>query len=142
MNPENSKPYPENPDPNSLDIEKKADEFEEFMKSPNLSDSIKEKVAESSIEGGADITKMKPGDALKIMTKSREYTLQKTDTGFTISGHPEFCPTPTEAVINGSTWGHGGSIKIDFVGRGMCLEYTIAGKLFYTSTIQDIQDVK
>jgi hypothetical protein len=44
-----------------------------------------------------------------------------------LSGHPEFCPTPTEARIHGSTWG-GSMLKTKFLGRGMSLEFARPGR--------------
>ena len=39
-----------------------------------------------------------------------------------ISGHPEFCPEPVQVAIAGSTWG-GSMLKLQYVGRGMHLEF-------------------
>jgi hypothetical protein len=60
---------------------------------------------------------------LSIETRSRVYEVVILGDGAAlISGHPEFCPEPTEVQIQGSTWG-GSMLKAQFVGRGMRLEY-------------------
>jgi len=66
---------------------------------------------------------LSPGSALSIQTKNRVYEMVILGDGAAlISGHPEFCPEPTEVQIQGSTWG-GSMLKTKFLGRGMHLEF-------------------
>lgn len=66
---------------------------------------------------------LKPGSLTLIETKNRVYELRRRQDGkFTIKGHPTYCPDETLCVINGSTWG-GSAIRVDWIGRGMCLEF-------------------
>jgi len=56
-----------------------------------------------------------------------------------ISGHPEFCPDPSEVWINGSTWG-GSMLKMNYVGHGMHLEFVHpVYRTILTSRIVDIR---
>ena len=56
-----------------------------------------------------------------------------------ISGHPEFCPEPTEVQVHGSTWG-GAMIMTNYLGRGMCLEFEHPQhQVIITSRIEDIR---
>jgi hypothetical protein len=60
---------------------------------------------------------------LEIRTVHRCYTavlLGKREA--LLSGHPEYCPQPVLVEIAGSTWG-GSMLKLDFVGRGMHMEF-------------------
>ena len=60
---------------------------------------------------------------LLIQTRSRVYTIVVLGgRQVLISGHPEFCPEPTEVVVSGSTWG-GSMFWSGFIGRGMFLEF-------------------
>ena len=80
--------------------------------------------AQSEIEGGAWIKKIPIGISLAVETEHHVYEINKTGDGeFLISGHPEHCPKPERCRINGSTWG-GSTLKMDFIGRNMFLEYT------------------
>jgi len=58
-----------------------------------------------------------------------------------ISGHPEFCPEPVQVAIAGSTWG-GSMLKLQYVGRGMHLEFRHPhyATPIVTSPIQEIRD--
>jgi hypothetical protein len=58
-----------------------------------------------------------------------------------ISGHPEFCPDPVHVAIAGSTWG-GSMLKLQYVGRGMHLEFHHPeyATPIITSAIQEIRD--
>jgi hypothetical protein len=58
-----------------------------------------------------------------------------------LSGHPEFCPQPVQVAIAGSTWG-GSMLKLQYVGRGMHLEFRHPqyATPIITSPIQEIRD--
>jgi len=58
-----------------------------------------------------------------------------------LSGHPEFCPKPVQVAIAGSTWG-GSMLKLQYVGRGMHLEFRhpLYPTPIITSPIQEIRD--
>ena len=79
--------------------------------------------AQSEIEGGAWTKKIPVGISLAVETEQHVYEIKKTGDGeFLISGHPEHCSRPVACRINGSTWG-GSTLKMDFIGRNMFLEF-------------------
>jgi|SRR5580700_516900 hypothetical protein len=77
-----------------------------FEPSPHLGDSVNHNIIRSEIEGGVYLRDLAPGSALSIQTRNRVYKMVVLGDGAAmLSGHPEFCPEPTEVQIHGSTWG-------------------------------------
>lgn len=100
-----------------------------------------ENIIKSEVLGGIFLEKILVGKVLRIKTQKREYLLEHREDGFYLSGHPEYCPTPTLVKPHGSTWG-GSAIKTGYIGRGMDFEYGIPGKgMFKTSEIVDVEIV-
>lgn len=98
-------------------------------------------IQQSEIEGGAHLDRLAPGKTLAIRTRNRTYLLAKTETGYTIVGHPKFCPEPTVCSPHGSTWG-GSMLKPHFVGRGMFFEFQLeAWGTVLTSEVQDVEEL-
>jgi hypothetical protein len=113
-----------------------------FMPHPNLSDEVNGGIVQSEIEGGVFLKDLPPSTVLEIQTMHHRYTavlLWGSDA--LISGHPEFCPHPVQVAIAGSTWG-GSMLKLQFVGRGMHLEFHHPEypTPIVTSQIQEIRD--
>jgi len=111
-----------------------------FTPSPHLGDSVNGNIIRSEIEGGVYLKDLAPGSALSIQTKNRVYKIVFLGDGAAmISGHPEFCPEPTEVQIHGSTWG-GPMIMSKYLGRGMHLEFAHPlHQVVVTSRIVDIR---
>jgi len=111
-----------------------------FEANPHFSDAVNRNIIQSEIEGGVYLKDLPPGSALSIQTRSRVYEMVVLGDGAALlSGHPEFCPEPTEVQIQGSTWG-GSMLKAQFVGRGMHLEYMHPSlRRTITSRILDIR---
>ena len=87
-----------------------------FEANPHFSDAVNGNIIRSEIEGGVYLKDLPPGSALSIETSSRVYEMVVLSDGAALlSGHPEFCPEPTEVRIQGSTWG-GSMLKANFVG--------------------------
>jgi|SRR5450759_3483089 hypothetical protein len=107
---------------------------------PHFSDSVNRNIIRSEIEGGVYLRDLSPGSVLSIQTMNRVYEMVVLGDGAAlISGHPEFCPEPTEVQIQGSTWG-GSMLKMRFVGRGMHLEFEHSlHRRIITSRIVDIR---
>jgi hypothetical protein len=81
-------------------------------------------LAESEIEGGIFLSDLPEHTVLRILTRNRCYTAVTLGSGEAlISGHPKYCPEPVQVVIIGSTWG-GSMLKLNYVGRGMHLEFS------------------
>ena len=54
-------------------------------------------------EKGVDINSLSPGSLVDVETKSRHYHIECLGGNtMRISGHPEFCPTPVLAELEGS----------------------------------------
>lgn len=117
-------------------------EDQPFEPHPNLSDDINDSIIRSEIEGGAYLNRLGVGDSLRVITVARPYLIEHRKDGFYISGHPEYCPEPTRAVIHGSTWG-GSMLKVNFIGINMYLELRLEtlGKVLTTSLILHVEEV-
>jgi hypothetical protein len=113
-----------------------------FTPHPNLADEINNAIIESEIEGGVFLHDLPPSTVLHIQTLHHCYTavlLGGSDA--LLSGHPEFCPDPVQVAIAGSSWG-GSMLKLQYVGRGMHLEFHHPeySTPIVTSPIQEIRD--
>ena len=113
-----------------------------FTPHPNLADDVNHAIIQSEIEGGVFLHDLPPSTVLHIQTMHHCYTavlLGGSDA--LISGHPEFCPDPVQVAIAGSTWG-GSMLKLQYVGRGMHLEFRHPeyATPIVTSPIQEIRD--
>ena len=110
-----------------------------WVTNPHFSDAVNRNIIESEIEGGVHLRDLSPGSVLSIQTQNHVYKMVALgDENAIISGHPEFCPEPSEVRIHGSTWG-GSMIRTKFIGRGMRLEFShpVQG-IILTSRIVDI----
>jgi hypothetical protein len=68
-----------------------------------------------------DITNLIPGSLLDIETKSRHYFIECLGgNAVRISGHPEYCPDPVPAQLQGSI-DKQGVLEFGIIGRGMRL---------------------
>jgi hypothetical protein len=113
-----------------------------FTPHPNLSDKVNGGIIQSEIEGGVFLHDLPPSTVLEIQTMHHCYrAVLLGGSDVLISGHPEFCPEPVLVAIAGSTWG-GSMLKLQFVGRGMHLEFHHPEypTPIITSAIQDIRD--
>ncbi len=113
-----------------------------FRSHANLSDEVNRNIAQSEIEGGVSLNDLPPATVLEIQTQHHCYlVVLLSDNKALISGHPEFCPEPTQVAIAGSTWG-GSMLKRRFVGRGMHLEFCHPQypTPIVTSPIQEIRE--
>lgn len=111
----------------------------------NISDDLIKAIQISEIEGGAWIEKLPVGKGLKVQTLNTLYTIRKDENGYTIQGHPKYCPEPVLCNIHGSTFG-GSVIRIGFIGRGMHLEVGMPreGGVFTmtTSPIKEVEEIE
>ncbi len=112
------------------------------MNHQNLSDAINRNNAQSEIEGGVKLSDLPIGSTLEVQTSNTLYRIAKRQDGtLTIQGHARFCPMPTPVTISGSTWG-GSMLKMGFIGRGMHMEFYVAGfGTLTSSTIQEVREV-
>lgn len=115
------------------------------MNHPNLSDAINSNLAKSEIDGGVFLSRLAPGTKLEVQTKNTLYRIEVVEGGsgkVEIQGHPRYCPDPTPARIHGSIWG-GSMLKMNFIGRGMNLEFSTDShpQAISTSTIQEVTEI-
>lgn len=95
---------------------------------------------------GFEIKSRPVGTMFAVKTKNRTYILEHREDGWYISGHPKYCPEPTKVESIGSTWG-GSSIREDYIGLGMLLEFMIPNpdaplnKSVTTTSIMEIRPV-
>lgn len=113
-----------------------------FQPHPNLSDAINSGIVQSEIEGGVFLEHLEPDTTIEIHTQNHCYTaVLLGGSQALISGHPVYCPNPTQVTIHGSTWG-GSMLKLQYVGRGMHLEFRHPEYRYpiVTSPIQEIRE--
>ena len=113
-----------------------------FNPHPNLADEVNRSIIQSEIEGGVFLGDLPPSTVLQIQTMNHCYTaVLLGGSEAMLSGHPEFCPQPVQVAIAGSTWG-GSMLKLQYVGRGMHLEFRHPQypTPIITSAIQEIRD--
>jgi hypothetical protein len=113
-----------------------------FEPHPNLSPEINAAIAESELAGGAYVDKLAVGKTLKVQTKNTLYLIEKREDGLYISGNAKYCPDPVKCTIPGSNFG-GSMIKMNFIGRGMYMEFHTDGhpRAITTSEIQEVTEV-
>lgn len=100
---------------------------------------VNRRIVRSEIEGGVYLGNLDEGTALVVETENRHYRLEVRGNRTLISGHPVFCPTPVPVSVRGSNWG-GSMLKVDYIGRGMHLEFQHPDfKTITTSRIVEIR---
>jgi len=72
-----------------------------------------------------DWTSLAPGSLIDVETKSRHYLIECLGgNAVRISGHPEYCPEPVPAQLQGSV-DREGALELGFIGRGMRLMFLL-----------------
>lgn len=94
----------------------------------------------NTFNDGLFLSSLERGATLHVVTKSRTYSLVVLgNREVLISGHPEYCPAPVRVKVQGSTWG-GSLLRVNFIGKGMHLEYWHPiHKCITTSLILDVR---
>src|SRR3984957_7831117 len=113
-----------------------------FSPHPNLADDVNHAIVQSEIEGGDFLHYLPPPTILEIQPLPHCYpAVLLGGSEALLSGHPEFCPSPVHVAIPGSPWG-GSMLKLQYVGRGMHLEFHHPqySTPIITSPIQEIRD--
>lgn len=91
---------------------------------PRLGNREQRGIIRSEIEGGVFLNDLPRHTILQIQTSNRCYTAEVLGQDeILICGHPQYCPEPVVVSVAGSSWG-GALLKVNFVGRGMRLEFT------------------
>jgi len=72
-----------------------------------------------------DCKSLKPGSLIDVETMSRHYRIECLGgSTIRISGHPQFCPTPVVAQLQGSVTGEG-TLEEGMIECGMRLAFVI-----------------
>jgi hypothetical protein len=108
----------------------------------NFSDEVNAAYDESELAGGGYLDKLAVGKKLQVQTKKSLYIIERREDGLYISGNAKYCPEPVKCRIPGSNFG-GSMLKMNFVGRGMFLEFIVDGtnKTIVTSEISEVTEI-
>ncbi len=72
-----------------------------------------------------DCNRLAPGVLLDVETKNRHYLIECLGgDNIRISGHPDYCPTPTEGHLQGST-DKSGVVEAGLIERGKHLKFFV-----------------
>ena len=72
-----------------------------------------------------DLTGLASGSVIDVETKSRHYRIECLGrNAINISGHPEYCPLPVRAQLQGSV-DKEGALEFGIIGRGMRLRFLL-----------------
>ena len=72
-----------------------------------------------------DWTSLAPGSLIDVETKSRHYRIECLGgNAIRISGHPDYCPEPVPAQLQGSV-DREGTFERGFLGRGMRMMFSL-----------------
>ena len=81
-----------------------------------------------------DCKNLARGSMIDVETKSRHYQIECLGgNAVRISGHPEFCPYPVPAQLEGSI-GQEGELESGLIGRGMRLMFLLNERLPITTS--------
>lgn len=73
--------------------------------------------------GHMNLQDLRPGTLIDVETKSRHYRIEYLGgTAIRISGHPDYCPTPTPAHLHGSI-ANDGTLEFGQIEPGMKLMF-------------------
>jgi len=86
---------------------------------------------------GVDLNNLSPGSLIDVETKSRHYHIECLGgSKIRISGHPEYCPTPVTAQLQGSIDTEG-VLELGLIGRGRRLKFILDNRPVTTTRIVD-----
>lgn len=113
-----------------------------FQPHPNLSDEINNAIVESELAGGVFLDKLAVGKKLQVQTHNTLYIIERREDGLYISGNAKYCPEPVLCTIPGSNFG-GSMLKMNFVGRGMYMEFHTGDHptTIVTSQVKEVTEI-
>jgi len=81
----------------------------------------------SEVPNGVDLKNLMPGSLIDVETKSRHYQIECLGgNSIRVSGHPDYCPQPTPAQLQGSI-DKLGELEWGFIEPGMKLMFFLNG---------------
>ena len=82
----------------------------------------------SGISESVDLNSLRPGSLVDIETKNRHYSIECLGgSEIRISGHPQYCPVPMPAVLEGSV-DMEGTVELGHIERGRRLLFLVKGR--------------
>ena len=73
-----------------------------------------------------DCASLPPGSLVDVETKNRHYQIECLGgSAIRISGHPDYCPEPVTASLEGSFDKRGDSMEFGLIGRGKHLKFLL-----------------
>lgn len=113
-----------------------------FEPHKNLAKEVNDAIVESELAGGVYVDKLEVGKKLLVQTRNTEYLVERREDGLYISGSKKYCPEPVKCRIPGSTFG-GSMLKMNFIGRGMYMEFHTDSHqgCITTSQIQEVVEL-
>jgi hypothetical protein len=77
---------------------------------------------------GLELNTLRPGSLIDVETKSRHYRIECLGgSSIRISGHPEYCPNPVPAQLEGSM-DKAGVVEVGLIGCGKRLMFFLEGR--------------
>ena len=92
----------------------------------------------SGVQQAVDLTSLRPGSLIDVETKSRHYSIECLGgNAIRISGHPEYCPHPVPAQLQGSI-DKEGALEFGRIGHGMRLMFFLNDRPVTTSRVVSV----
>jgi hypothetical protein len=107
--------------------------MEPFKPHENLADEVNQAIVDGELHGGVNLRDVAVGRGLFIYTSRGYYRLDHQQDGFYLKEHAfkgesQYAPESTPVKVTGSLFAKEGSmLKMDWVGRGMYLEFHLNG---------------
>lgn len=104
---------------------------------------VREIIRRQQDKGGFEISLLCDGTGLCVETKHSFYNVtltsgkEMTISGGRLPGGGTRFPWPVPGYLVGCTWG-GTMIATNWIGHGMCLEFSAGGKVYTTSRIRNV----
>ena len=77
----------------------------------------------SQVLAGVDLKTLPSGSLIDVETESRHYQIECLGgNAISISGHPNYCPSPVPAELQGSV-DQGGELELGLIGTGMRMKF-------------------
>lgn len=94
--------------------------------------------APSEVSETVNLESLLPGSLIDVETKSRHYQIECLGgRAIRISGHPEYCPQPSPAQLQGSL-DKEGVLELGLIGPGMRLMFFLNDHPFTTSRVVSV----
>ena len=92
----------------------------------------------SEVIEGLELKTLTPGSLIDVETESRHYRIEFLGgNAVRISGHPQYCPDPIPAELEGSI-GKEGFVELGHIERGSRLMFSLKNFPFMTSRIVSV----